>query len=122
MTPDEALAAFLRGSLGTKRDRTIDFATRPKTRPKFLDLLYHQLGGLFRPACAVGQLPDTAWALPAYRFSPPHEFGASVPTLRAAHDVDGHSELVITTDGRYGYWRDEMYADAETLIVANARI
>jgi len=67
--------------LGAKRDRTIDFATRPKARPKFLDLLYHQLGGLFRPACIVGRLPDTAWAQPAYRFSPPHEFGASLQTL-----------------------------------------
>jgi hypothetical protein len=118
---DEALLVFLRGSLDAKRDRILDFVGHPKGHAKFLDLLYHQLGGLFRKSNVVPQLPDGAWALPAFRFKPQEGFGIPVANLRAAYDEDGQSELVITTDGRYGYWRDETYVDSETLVIADVR-
>jgi hypothetical protein len=116
---DEALLVFLRGTLGAKRDRILDFAGRPKAHTKFLDLLYHGLGGLFRESSVVAQLPDGAWTLPAFRFKPREKFGVPVANLRAAYLEDGQNELVITTDGRYGYWRDERRVDSETLIVAD---
>jgi hypothetical protein len=116
---DEALLVFLRGSLGAKRDRVLDFAGRPKAHTKFLDLLYHQLGGLFLKSNVLAQLPDAAWALPAFRFKPGEGFGVPVANLRTAYDEGGQNELVITTDGRYGYWRDETYVDSETLVVAD---
>jgi len=115
---NDALTVFLRDTLGSKRDRILDFVSRDKAHPKFLDLLYHTLGGLFRRTCVVDTLPDAAWNAPAYRFRPPKEFGTPVQTLRAAYRACGQNELVITNDGRYGYWRDETYADAETLVVA----
>ena len=46
-------------------------------------------------------------------------FGIPVTNLRTAYDEDGQNELVITTDGRYGYWRDETYADSETQVIAD---
>jgi hypothetical protein len=116
---DEALLVFLRGTLGAKRDRILDFAGRPKAHTKFLDLLYHQLGGLFHESSVVAQLPDGAWALPAFRFKPRETFGVPVANLRAAYLEHGQNELVITADGRYGYWRDETYVDLETLVVAD---
>jgi len=116
---DDALLVFLRGSLGAKRDRILDFAGRPKAHTKFLDLLYHQLGGLFRKSSVVAQLPDGAWLLPALRFKPQEGFGVPVANLRAAYGEGGQNELVITTDGRYGYWRDETYVDSETLVIAD---
>jgi hypothetical protein len=82
-------------------------------------LLYHQLGGLFRKSGVVVQLPDGAWALPAFRFKPREGFGVPVANLRAAYDEGGQNELLITADGRYGYWRDETYVDSETLVVAD---
>jgi len=117
---DEALLAFLRGSLAANQDRILDFAGRPKARSKFLDLLYHQLGGLFRKSSIVSQLPDSAWALPAFRFKPREGFGVPVANLRVAYIEGGQNELVITTDARYGYWRDETYVDSETLVVADS--
>ena len=119
VTAEQALLVFLGGSLGAKRDRILEFAARPKTHTKFLDLLYHQLGGLFRESSVVTQLPDGAWVQPAFRFKPRDAFGLPVPNLRAAHLEGGQEELVITTDGRYGYWRDERYADSETLVIAD---
>lgn len=119
MNANEALLVFLRGSLGAKRDRILDFAGRPKAHSKFLDLLYHQLGELFREASVATQLPDGAWALPAFRFKPQEGFGVPVANLRAAYDEGGMNELVITTDGRYGYWRDETYVDSETLVISD---
>ena len=116
---DVALLVFLRGSLGAKRDRILDFAGRPKAHSKFLELLYHQLGELFHTSSVVAQLPDDAWALPAFRFKPGEGFGVPVPSLRSAYDEGGQNELVITTDARYGYWRDETYVDSEALVVAN---
>jgi len=116
---DQALLVFLRGSLGAKRDRILDFAGRPKAHTKFLDLLYHQLGGLFRESSIVAKLPDRAWVLPAFRFKPREAFGVPIANLRAAYLEAGQNELVITTDGRYGYWRDETYVDLETLVIAD---
>jgi len=117
---DQALLVFLRGSLGAKRERTLDFAGRAKAHGKFLDLLYHELGGLFRKSNIVAQLPETAWALPAFRFRPPGDFGMRIASLRAAYLEDEQNELVITVEGRYGYWRDQTYADLETLVVADS--
>lgn len=118
MNADEILLAFLRASLGDKRDRIVDFATRPKARSKFLDLLYHQLGGLFRRSCIVPQLPGVAWRQPAFRFRPRNDFGIPVSSLRAAYEEGGQNELVVTADARFGYWRDETHADSETLVIA----
>ena len=80
--------------------------------------MYHQLGGLFRHSCVVAELPDAAWVQPALRFKPPRHFGLPVPTLRAAYLENGQNELVISSDGRFGFWRDETYADSETLVIA----
>jgi hypothetical protein len=102
-----------------KRDRILDFAGRPESHTKFLNLLYHQLGEFFRKSNVVAQLPDGAWALSAFRFEPQEGFGIPVTNLRTAYDEDGQNELVITTDGRYGYWRDETYADSETQVIAD---
>lgn len=117
-TAEQVLLVFLHGSLAAKRARVVDFASRAKTRSKFLDLLYHQLGDLVRPSSIVEQLPSLAWSQPALRFKPPAEFGAAVGTLREAHAQGGQNELVITADGRFGYWRDETYVDSEILLIA----
>lgn len=119
MNADEALLIFLRGTLGNKRARILDFAARPKARTKFLELLYHQLGGHFRESSVVAQLPEGAWVTPAFRFKPRETYGVPVANLRAAYLEDGQNELVITTGGRYGYWRDETSVDLETLVVAD---
>jgi hypothetical protein len=119
LTPDQALLVFLHGSLGAKRARVVDFASRAKTRSKFLDLLYHQVGGLVRASSVVAQLPSAAWGQAALRFKPPAEFGIPVATLRDAYAENGQNELVITADGHYGYWRDETYVDSEILLLAD---
>ncbi|HYP98680.1 MAG TPA: hypothetical protein VER96_08400 [Polyangiaceae bacterium] len=118
MTADDALLLFLHVSLGAKRERVLDFVRRPKARSKFLDLLYHQLGGFFGAGSIVAQLPAIAWNAPAFRFSPPSEFGTPAASLRHAYDEGKQNELVVTADGRYGYWRDETYVDSETLVIA----
>jgi hypothetical protein len=73
-----------------------------------------QIAWVARPAARL----DAAWNAPAYRFKSPEEVGTPVPTLRTLYQACGQNELVITSDGRYGYWRDETYTDAETLIAA----
>lgn len=120
VTAEQALLTFLEGSLGAKRDRILDFAGRPKARAKFLNLLYHQLGGLFRQSCVVALLPNAAWNMAAYRFRPAEEFGQPVHSLRAAYAEGSQNELVLTVDGRYGYWRDETYVDSEVLVIADS--
>jgi hypothetical protein len=117
LTAEQALLEFLEGCLAAKRRRVLDLARRPKARAKFLELLHHQLGDLFREACVVDQLPDAAWVTPALRFKPPREFGLPVTSLRAAYTDGGQNELVITVDGRYGYWRDEVIVDSERLVI-----
>ena len=119
MTADEALLAFLRGSLGEKRARILDFASRPRARSKFIGMLYHELVSYFRDDSIVRQLPAEAWNQPGFRFRPPLEVGVPVATLRVAYGENEPGELVITADGRYGYWRDETYADLETLVIAD---
>lgn len=111
------LLDFLRGSLGRKRERILDFASRPRSRRKFLDLLYHELGDLLDPSCIVPALPEAAWRQPALRFRPPSDFGVAIASLRQAHQHLEHRELVITLDGRHGYWRDETFDDLEKLVV-----
>ena len=118
MTADDALLSFLHGSLGAKRERVLDFVRRPKARSKFLDLLYHQLGGYFCGGSIAAQLPIIAWRAPAFRFSPRADFGTPVASLRQAYDEGKLNELVVTSDGRYGYWRDETYVDSEILVIA----
>jgi hypothetical protein len=118
MTTDETLLAFLRGSLGAKRDRLLDFVARSKSRSKFIALLYHELGGLFDSACVVPDLPGAAWITPALRFRSVSEFGTSVRTFKSAYDELAQAELVVTIDARYGFWRDETFVDSEILVVA----
>ena len=115
---DATLLTFLRGSLGAKRERVVDFVARPKSREKFLALLDHQLGALFDSRCIVRELPSAAWQSPALRFRPPADFGIPAGSLREAFDELGQSELVVTADGRYGYWRDETYVDSTVLVAA----
>jgi len=96
-----------------------DVVSSPQ-RLRLLDLLFHELSSYFREASIVTQLPNGAWARPAFRFKPGAGFGLPVANLRAAYVEDGQSELVITADGRYGYWRDETYTDSELLLEADA--
>ena len=118
MTADETLLAFLRGCLGAKRDRVLDFVSRPKARAKFLAMLYHELPEFLDQACVVTNLPSAAWTQMALRFAPPNEFGIAVPTLRQAFDELVQPELVVTIDARYGFWGDETIVDAQILIAA----
>lgn len=120
MTAEDALLAFLAGSLGAKRERLLDFVRRPNARSKFLELLHHELGGLFEDGNVVRSLPAHAWQQTAFRFMPPHDFGLPVRSLRDAYTQQLTNELVVTGDGIYGYWRDETYVDAEVLVVASS--
>ena len=112
MDPSKLLVQFLEQTVALKRERVLDFAVRRKTREKFLALLHHQLGEVFDPGCVVKTLPESAWSQPARRFHPPNVFGEEAATLRRAHEGPGDSELVITSDGRFGFWRDEFRSDA----------
>jgi hypothetical protein len=118
MTPASALEVFVRAVFAEKRDRAVDFIRRPRARLKFLALLCHQLGSLFRADSLKTALPADAWSLPAFRFRV-RAFGESVSSLRAAFEEGAQEELVITVDGRFGYWRDEDLVDSETLVAAD---
>lgn len=96
----------------------MDFVSRPKAHAKFLAMLYHELPEFLDQACVVTNLPSAAWTQKALRFAPPKEFGIAVPSLKQAFDELVQPELVVTSDARYGFWRDETIVDVQTLIAA----
>jgi len=109
----EVLIQFLQAALSEKRDRICGFASKPKTQPKFFDLLYHSLGQYFAPATVVSELPDVAWSSTALAFVAPDQFGVPLSSLREAYDRFGEAEgaLLISTDSRFGIWCDHTYVD-----------
>jgi hypothetical protein len=114
--PEEVLAKFLAATMTDKVERFVGFARSPKHQKKILDALYHDFSKLLNRALIVRGLPDVAWDLPALIFRPPRQFGAPAPTLRAAHTQMLTPILVITLNGKYGFYREEDYLDTELLL------
>ncbi len=120
MEARDALIQFLGATLAEKRDRICGFASKPKTESKFFDLLYHSLGQYFAPSAVSKELPDVAWASPAFAFVAPDQFGVPLESLREAYDRFGKGEgaLLISTDGRFGVWCDHTCVDERVLVAA----
>ena len=63
MDPTEALTRLLSASLVRRRDRYVEFVSRPKAHKKFLNEFYHQLADCFDPRHVVAELPANAWSM-----------------------------------------------------------
>ena len=112
MNSSQLLADFLSRSLAKRRDRYAEFAARPKSQPKILHALHHDLLECFDRAHVVESLPESAWNLPAYRFSSRSKFGAASSSLREAYEAERDAFLIVTQDGRYGVHREEDLIDS----------
>ncbi len=125
MEIEATLQEFLRSTVAkSRRDRLIEFASKPKTRPKFLDLMYHDMGSLFDSSVTVEALPEEAWSQPGLAFAPPATFGAPYPTLRDAFDAHANDDtgcLIITLNGEFGAWFDHTYVDTCAFVRVPAR-
>jgi len=107
MDPTEALTRLLSASLARRRDRYVEFASRPKAHKKFLNEFYHQLADCFDPRHVVAELPANAWSMPAYSYGPPSTFGARWDSLQEAFGSISEAQLLVTEDGRYGVHTQE---------------
>ena len=76
MNSSDALIHFLSKALKKRWiDRYTGFASKQKTRKKFLNAIYHDLSDRFDRSKVVKSFPDSAWSMKAYIFQPPDEFG-----------------------------------------------
>ena len=109
MDATEALTKLLSTSLSHKRERYVDFASRPKAQKKLLNDLYHKLIDCFDPKHIVSQLPASAWSTPAYGYAPPRTFGVRWSSLKDAILDRGSDDayLLVTEDGLYGVYCQE---------------
>ena len=124
MEARETLIHFLEAALAEKRDRICGFASKPKTRPKFFDLLYHSLGQHFSPSTVVSELPEVAWSSPAVAFVAPNQFGVPSNSLREAYEQFGEGEgaLLISADSRFGIWCDHTYVDERVFVAVKLHV
>ena len=102
MDATDAIVRLLSGSLARRRDRYVEFASRPKARNKLLKDFYHQLAECFDERTLVSDLPAEAWSSAAYSYAPPKEFGVPWESLREAYKDMGEARLLVTQDGRFG--------------------
>ncbi len=116
MGPSEALAEFLGKCLVFRKDRYVEFASRPKANRKFLDAIPHELEECFGQGCVVSELSSNEWASPAYIFEPIRTFGKEAASLEEAYSDLFDSVLVISRDGSCGFFRPEAHADSELLL------
>ncbi len=118
-----ALTRFLREVLATKRDRLCGFASKAKTRRKFLYALYHDLGTYVTNSSIVSELPSRAWQTAAFAFTTPDQFGTMHDSLAAAYDAHeyGDGALLITADSRFGIYCDHTYVDAQLFLAAKSK-
>jgi len=113
-----AVVAFLSNTLARRRDRFVEFASRPKAQDKLLAALYHDLHECFDRRRVVDAFPDPVWRAPAWAFAPPDCFGLRYESFGDAVEDLVDSFLVISLDGRYGLHREETRVDFQLLIDA----
>ena len=95
-----ALRRFLsQVALPEKRVRHLDLISRPNSRRKFLDTLYHELEAHLDPSKRVKQLSAKQLALPGFRFDHHHDFGEAIDTLAKVYTSFDEDFLVVSTDG-----------------------
>jgi hypothetical protein len=122
MDAREALCHFLQGTIEPSRvDRFVGFASRPRSEAKCLDELHNYFRERVAPAALVTSLPDRVWNDPAYSFSLQRGFGVTETTMRTPHEGYDDGILVISQDGRFGYFRPESWADGEILVAARSK-
>lgn len=116
---EKALRFFLRHvALPAKRARYLDLISRPSSRRKFLDMLYHKLECNLDPSKSVKKLSPEALSMPGYRFGYCDMFGEPVDLLAAVCASDDESFLVVSIDGKFGIHGSESYIDDRTFYVA----
>lgn len=102
-----AILRFLSGALARRKERYLEFASRPKAQGKLLADFYHHFAGCFAKQAVVRELPAEAWTSVAYSFAPPKEFGIRWTTLREAYENMREAQLLVTADGRFGIHTQE---------------
>ena len=103
----DAILRFLSGALALRKERYLEFASRPKAQGKLLADFYHHFASCFAKQAVVQQLPSEAWSSVAYSFAPPREFGVRWTTLREGYDNMGEAQLLVTADGKFGIHTQE---------------
>jgi len=116
MDATQALAQFLSGALSRRRDRYVEFASKPKTQAKLLEALHHELHDCFDSAVVKQSLPERAWSAAAFLYSPEAGFGLSFGSLRLATEHLPDAFLALTQDGVFGVHREEDSIDTQLLI------
>src|SRR5215471_1344415 len=100
-----ALCQFLRGAIDPSRvDRFVGFASRPRSEAKCLNELHNSFREKVVAGVLVTSLPDNVWNQPAYSFSLSGGFGVVEPSMRTPHEGHDDGILVISQDGRFGYF------------------
>lgn len=111
MEAKEALERFLMKALFKKKERLLGFVSKPKTQPKFLNLIYHELDESLDDSFQVKSLDEEVLSMPGYKFEPPNNFGESISQMAEACDSFSDSYLVVSIDGNYAIYGPEHMID-----------
>jgi hypothetical protein len=114
MEATEALASFFGWALTKKKERLIGFISKPKTRPKFLGMIYHELEDCLNSGKKVESLSARVLSMPCYKFEPRDVFGQPVKSLRNALSNCEDSFLLISSDGKYAIYGPETFIDGRS--------
>ena len=112
MNEIDSLTTFLANSLGKRQERHISFASKKKTRAKFLNALYHDLEKDFGSHGLVAKLPPHILESPGFLFTASGSFGQSVGTIREVLDSPIDAFLIVTYSGLAGVYGPETFIDS----------
>ena len=118
MEAHEALKFFLENVLCDKKERYLGFISKPKSRKKFLNTIYHELEGTLDSSKKQYVLSNEILCKPAFVFEPPMTYGERVSSLKRACDVFEESFLAISEDGMFGIYGPETFIDSRAFYAA----
>lgn len=99
-------------ALPDKRKRYLDLISRPNSRRKFLNTVYHELELHLNTAMRVESLSPRMLRMSGYRFQPYDDvFGDPVGTLASVVASFDESFLVVSADGKVGIHGPESFID-----------
>lgn len=117
MEAEQALETFLSRALINKKDRYIGFISKPETRKKFLDAIYHELESNLYSSKKVTELLEKELMISGYKFEPPDNFGEPINTLKEIISSDDESFLVESLNGKYAIYGPETFIDSRAYYV-----
>jgi hypothetical protein len=110
----EALESSFSWALIKKKERVIGVISKPKTRPKFLAMIYHELEDCLNSGKKVESLSARALSMPCYEFEPLGVFGRAVNSPGDALSNCDDPFLLVSSDGKYAIYGPETFMDGRS--------